>query len=89
MHHARYPFGVAQVSIGEMGNHGGEAVDRAARGEQIAITRAGKAVAQMEMRGVPRAPLFTTTMLARWRALPVVAPAAVRADVDAVVDPSL
>lgn len=87
MYHARYPFGVAQVSIGEMGNHGGEAVDRAARGEQIAITRAGKAVAQM--RGVPRAPLFTMTMLARWRALPVVDPAAVRADVDAVVDPSL
>lgn len=78
---------MVQVSIRELRNHGGEVVDRAARGERITITRSGKAVAQM--RGIPKAPLSTETLLARWRALPAVDPAAVRADIDVVMDPRL
>ncbi|HXN38643.1 MAG TPA: type II toxin-antitoxin system prevent-host-death family antitoxin [Solirubrobacteraceae bacterium] len=35
------------MSIRELRNHGGEVVDRATRGEQITITRSGKAVAQL------------------------------------------
>jgi prevent-host-death family protein len=36
---------VAEVSIRDLRNHGGEVVDRAARGEAITITRAGRPVA--------------------------------------------
>ena len=78
---------MADVSIRELRNHGGDVVDRAARGEQITITRAGKAVA--ELRPAPRPPLTARTLLARWRGLPAVDPAALRADVDAIADPGL
>jgi prevent-host-death family protein len=78
---------MADVSIRDLRNHGGEVVDRAAGGEQITITRAGKAVA--ELRPLSRAPLTASTLLARWRRLPALDPAAVRADVDEIMDPSL
>lgn len=78
---------MAQVSIRELRNHGGEVVDRAARGEQIMITRGGKPVAQL--RGMPRAPLTAKTLLARWNAVPKVDPAALRADVDLITDAAL
>lgn len=35
----------AETSIRELRNHGGEIVDRAARGEHLTITRSGKPVA--------------------------------------------
>jgi antitoxin (DNA-binding transcriptional repressor) of toxin-antitoxin stability system len=78
---------VAEVSIRELRNHGGDVVDRATRGEQITITRAGKAVA--ELRAVPHVPLSAEALLARWRKLPAVDAAALRADVDEVLDASL
>jgi prevent-host-death family protein len=78
---------VAEVSIRELRNRGGDVVDRAARGEQITITRAGKAVA--ELRPVSALPLSGQTLLARWRALPTVDPVALRGDIDEILDPSL
>jgi prevent-host-death family protein len=78
---------MTDVSIRELRNHGGEVVDRAARGEPITITRAGKAVA--ELRPVPRSALAASTLLARRRGLPALDPAAVRADMDEIVEPSL
>ncbi|MGI8780195.1 MAG: type II toxin-antitoxin system Phd/YefM family antitoxin [Solirubrobacteraceae bacterium] len=78
---------MADVSIRELRNHGGEVVDRAARGEQITITRAGKAVA--ELRPVSLSPLAASTLLARWRTLPALDPAAVRADIDETMDSRL
>jgi prevent-host-death family protein len=60
-------------------------VDRVARGEAITITRAGKPVA--ELRPVSRQPLTAESLLARWRRLPAVDPAALRADVDETLDP--
>lgn len=78
---------MADVNIRELRNHGGEVVDRAARGEQITITRAGKPVA--ELHPVSRPPLDATTLLARWRRLPAVDPDALRADIDETIDPSL
>ena len=78
---------MADVSIRELRNHGGDVVDRAARGEEIIITRAGKAVA--ELRAVPGMPLPAETLLARWRGLPAVDSAALRRDVDSVVDSTL
>jgi prevent-host-death family protein len=78
---------MAEVSIRELRNRGGDVVDRAARGEPITITRAGKPVA--ELRPVSNPPLVAETLLARWRRLPPVDPVALRADVDAFLDTSL
>ncbi len=75
------------MTIRQLRHHGGEIVDRAAAGEEITITRGGKPVATL----LPVAPtaLSAESLLDRWRHLPAVDPAALRADVDAVVDPSL
>jgi prevent-host-death family protein len=78
---------MAEVTIRELRNHGGEVVDRAARGEQITITRAGRPVA--ELRPVSRQPLTAETLLARWHRLPLVDYRALRADLDEVMDPAL
>jgi prevent-host-death family protein len=75
---------VANVSIRDLRNKGGDVVDRAARGEAVTITRAGKPVA--ELRPVSRQPLAAQTLLVRWRSLPTVDPAALRRDVDEVLD---
>lgn len=78
---------MTDVTIRELRNHGGEVVDRVARGEQITITRAGKAVA--ELRPVSRQPLTAETLLARWQRLPAVDYPAMRAELDEVMDPAL
>jgi prevent-host-death family protein len=78
---------MAEVSIRELRNRGGDVVDRAARGEPITITRAGKAVA--ELRPVSHPPLGAEALLARWRRLPPVDPAALRVDIDEMLDTSL
>ncbi|HEX4838014.1 MAG TPA: type II toxin-antitoxin system prevent-host-death family antitoxin [Solirubrobacteraceae bacterium] len=78
---------MAEVSIRELRNHGGDVVDRAARGEEITITRAGRAVAKL--RALSDAPLSAETLLARRRGLPAVDPAALRRDIGAVMDATL
>jgi prevent-host-death family protein len=78
---------VTDVSIRELRNHGGDVVERAARGEQITITRTGKAVA--ELRGLSRVPLTAETLLRRWRLLPRVDPVALRKDIDELLDAGL
>jgi prevent-host-death family protein len=77
---------MADVSIRDLRNHGGEVVDRAARGEQITITRSGRPVA--ELRPV-RTPLSAESLLHRWHRLPAVDPSALRRDIDRVLDPRL
>lgn len=78
---------MADVSIRELRNHGGDVVERAARGEPITITRAGKPVAELRPT-IPPA-LSAEAVLARWRRLPAVDPRSLRADVDAVLDSRL
>ena len=78
---------MAEVTIRELRNHGGDVVNRAARGEQITITRAGKPVA--ELRPVPRQPVAAEALLARWHRLPLVDYRALRAELDQVMDPAL
>jgi len=78
---------MAEVTIRELRNHGGDVVDRVARGEQITVTRAGKPVA--ELRPVPRQPLTAETLLATWHRLPPVNYRALRAELDRVMDPAL
>lgn len=76
-----------EVTIRELRNHGGEVMARVERGETVTVTRAGVPVG--ELRPLPRPRLTATTLLARWRSVPVVDAAAFRADVDTAIDPSL
>jgi antitoxin (DNA-binding transcriptional repressor) of toxin-antitoxin stability system len=78
---------MADVSIRDLRNKGGEVVDRAARGEQIVITKAGKPVA--ELRALSRTGVSADALLTRWRNLPAVDPAALRTDIDEWLDPTL
>lgn len=74
---------MADVTIRELRNKGGEVVDRAARGERVVITRSGRPVA--ELRSL-RPPLTVEALVDRWRHLPPVDPAELREDIDALLD---
>jgi len=78
---------MSEVSIRELRNHGGEVVDRVAAGEQVTITRGGRAVARLEP--MVRPPLGARELLDRWARVPVVDPVQLRRDIDAVLDPAL
>lgn len=78
---------MGEINVRELRNHGGEVLERVARGETLTVTRAGTPVAQL--RPLPRAPLPATTLLERWRRLPRVDPSGLRDDLDAIVDPTL
>jgi antitoxin (DNA-binding transcriptional repressor) of toxin-antitoxin stability system len=78
---------MADVSIRDLRNRGGEVVDRASRGERITITRAGKPVA--ELRALSGPGLAAHVLLERWRHLPPVDPDRLRRDVDELIEPSL
>ncbi len=78
---------MADVSIRDLRNHGGDIVERAQRGERVTITRSGKPVAQLTSLRRAAAPL--ADVVDRWRRLPKVDPAQLRSDVDDVIDASL
>lgn len=78
---------MADVSIRDLRNHGGEVVDRALRGERITITRSGTPVAQL--RAIVLPPLAADVLLGRWKRLPAVDPESLRRDLDAVLDAGL
>ena len=78
---------MAEVTIRELRNHGGEVVDRVAAGERLVVTRSGKRVAKL--RPLPTADLRADDLLRRWRRLPRLDEAALRADVDGALDPSV
>jgi prevent-host-death family protein len=77
---------MADVSIRELRNQGGEVVDRAVRGERIIITRSGTPVA--ELRPL-RPPLSADALVERWKRVPPMDLATLRADMDEVIDPRL
>lgn len=78
---------MADVSIRDLRSRGGEVVDRAARGELITITKAGKRVAELR----PLAPpgLSAQALVERWRRLPAIDPGTLRRQIDEVIDPGL
>jgi antitoxin (DNA-binding transcriptional repressor) of toxin-antitoxin stability system len=78
---------MADVSIRELRNSGGEVVDRAARGEPIRITRA---LSPPGFSAGRRTRSRTScALLERWRNLPKVDPIALRRDLDQVLDPEV
>ena len=76
-----------EVSIRELRNHGGDVVDRVTAGERVVVTRNGKPVA--ELRPLPSRGLTGAELIRRWSRLPPVDPELLRADLDALIDPSL
>ncbi len=78
---------MAEVTIRELRNQGGEVLDRVAAGERLTVTRDGRPIA--ELRPFPRPRLAAEELLRRWNRLPAVDAAALRADIDRVIDPTL
>ncbi|MET0780258.1 MAG: type II toxin-antitoxin system prevent-host-death family antitoxin [Microbacterium sp.] len=75
---------MADVSIRDLRNHGGDVVDRVARGERVTVTRSGKPVA--ELRPIGPQPALVAELIRQRRHLPTVDPDRLRRDVDAVID---
>jgi prevent-host-death family protein len=78
---------MAEVTIRDLRNHGGEVLDRVEAGEEITITRDGRAVALLVP--TPQRPLHVDVLLARWRRLRPVDPVQLRQDIDELFDTSL
>ena len=78
---------MAEVTIRELRNHGGEVIDRVQAGEHLTVTRSGKPVA--ELRPLRRRGYDAATLLQRWRGLPAIDPGRLKADIDELIDQTL
>ena len=78
---------MASVTIRELRNQGAEVIGRVLAGESLTVTRDGAPVAELRPLGRPR--LSAAALVERRRHLPPVDPAALRSDLDALLDPSL
>jgi prevent-host-death family protein len=78
---------MADVSVRELRNHGGDVLDRVEAGERLTVTRNGRPVA--ELVPLPRRPLTGDELVRRASSLPAVDPATLRADIDALLDTRL
>lgn len=78
---------VKSVSVRELRNSGGDVLYRVEHGETVVVTRDGRPVA--ELRPLPRPSAGPAELIARRRNLPTVDPAALRADLDALIEPGL
>lgn len=75
------------VTVRDLRNHGGEVLNRVARGEALVVTRDGVEVA--ELRPITRPSPAPADLIARRRHLPEIDPSALRRDIGAVLDASL
>lgn len=78
---------MAEVSIRDLRNHGGEVIDRVVAGERLTITRDGRRVA--ELRPLGRQAIPARVLMDRWSRLPSVDLDLFRADLDRVLDARL
>lgn len=78
---------MGEITVRELRNHGGDVLERVARGEALTVTRDGQAIA--ELRPLRRRPIPAAVLVNRWRRLPAVDPARLKADIDEVLDGSL
>lgn len=75
---------MAEATVRDLRNKGGEVLERVLAGERITVTRDGKPVA--ELRPVPGTVLSAHAVVERFRGLPPIDAARFRQDVDAVID---
>ncbi len=75
------------VTVRDLRNHGGEVLDRVEAGARLTVTRSGRPVAELVPLRKP--PATSATLLERWSRLAPVDPVSFRADVDAVLDPTV
>ena len=78
---------MASVSVRDLRNHGGEVLDRVARGEVVTVTRDGAEVAELRPR--PRHGPSARELIERRRHLPLVNPDRLLKDLDEVLNPEL
>lgn len=78
---------MASVSVRELRNRGGDVLSRVEHGETVVVTKDGRPVA--ELRPLPRRSPGPAELIERRRHLPTIDPAALRADVDALIEPDL
>jgi prevent-host-death family protein len=78
---------VADVSIRELRNHGGDVIERVLKGELVTVTRSGKPVAQL--RALARTPVPLEELIRKRAHLPRVDVVAMRSDIDDVLDASI
>jgi prevent-host-death family protein len=78
---------MAEISVRELRNHGGDVLDRVEAGERLTVTRNGRPVAELVPLTRPR--FSAGELVRRASSLPPVDPSAVRADIDAMVDTRL
>ncbi len=76
-----------KVSVRELRNNGGRVLQRVADGETLTVTMDGRPIA--ELRPLIGRGLSASTLLKRWRRLPLVDAQQLRADLDRVMDASL
>ncbi len=78
---------MANVSVRDLRNHGGDVLQRVSQGEILTVTHAGQAIA--ELRPLRRRRLTAAALVDRRHHLTLVDQGALRADIDSVIDPSL
>ena len=78
---------MSDVTIRELRNHGADVIARISRGETMTVTRAGKPVARLQP--LERMPLSAQALVRRWQHLPQLDTAALRDDIDSVLDSTL
>ncbi|MEX1335182.1 MAG: type II toxin-antitoxin system prevent-host-death family antitoxin [Candidatus Limnocylindrales bacterium] len=78
---------MADVTIRELRNKGGEVIERVIGGEILTVTRGGTPVARLVP--ITGRPLTTEALLKRWKHLPPMDYDSLRRDLDEIIDPSL
>jgi prevent-host-death family protein len=78
---------MADVTIRELRNKGGEVVERVITGEVLTVTRDGIPVARLSP--LPGRALPAAVLLERWRHVPPMEARSLRRDLDRVIDPTL
>jgi prevent-host-death family protein len=78
---------MADVTIRQLRNKGGEVIDRVVRGEVLTVTRNGRPVALLSP--LPEQHLPIDVIRERWRNLPPMDYESLRRELDEIIDPSL
>jgi len=78
---------MAEVTIRELRNRGGDVIRRVSAGERLTVTLAGRPVA--ELRPLRQVGPSAAELLRRWRSLPPLDLARMRRDADSVLDTEL